>query len=119
MVRRGAPADPLRVQPGIDEDVEVAQLHEVRVLQTLQRAKLLLDVEDGAGVEATQRLQRHVRAVLAIDRLVDDPHAARPEAPHDLEAGRPAEIPLVSLHRIERTRLSPPPLSRNCAGGTR
>ena len=91
---------------------EVTELDQVRVLQPLERAKLLLDVEDGAGVEAAQGLQGDVRAVLAIEGLVDHPHAAGPEAPDDLEAGRPAEITLVGLHAI---RTYPPPAGRRSA----
>src|SRR5688572_8027188 len=54
-------------------------------------AELALETEDVGGLHPEQRLERHIGAAKPIVSVINDPHAARPEAGADLEAVRAAE----------------------------
>ncbi len=62
------------------------------MLEVGQPAELALEREDQLGVGAPQRLERHLRAALAVEHLVDDPHAPGAQAVQHLEALRTAEL---------------------------
>jgi hypothetical protein len=73
-------------EPGAAVLEQLAERDEVRVVEVLQRAELGLEPEQRVGGLDAQRLQRDRRLVLAVEGLVDHPHAPDPEAAHDREA---------------------------------
>ena len=48
--------------------------------------KLLLESIERGGTESEERLESHALPAIPVERLVDGPHAARPDAAHDLVA---------------------------------
>ena len=64
---------------------ELAQGHEVGVLHLLHRAKLALQARQVFGARVPQRLERHPRSPLSVERLVDDAHSAFSEEADQLE----------------------------------
>ena len=62
-----------------------------------ERAELALEAHQRRGVDVAQRLERHDLVALAIERLIDDAHAAGAEAALDDEAIGAGELRLGSL----------------------
>jgi hypothetical protein len=79
---------------------QLAQAHQVVVMQILQRAKLVLEADERVGRQPAQRLERHRRVALAVDDFVDHAHAAGADAAHDLEARRAGEGRLLIVGRV-------------------
>jgi hypothetical protein len=71
---------------------ELVQVHEVRVEDVREGPELLLESIEVARVEVHERLQGDALLPLAIEHLVDDAHAALPEAAQDLVAGGPLPV---------------------------
>ncbi len=116
-------ADELHREEGLlhVSDDELVEVHEVRVMNVGQGAKLLLEAVERGGAEIEQRLQGHELLALAIERFVDGPHAALADAPQYFVAAR---APPANGPPFRRTRLSPhlactPPLARRPAYGPR
>jgi hypothetical protein len=87
---------------------EIAEVHEVGVVQVVLRAELVLEPEQVLAADPAHRLQREPPAALAVLDLVDDAHPALAEAAHDLEAGRAAELVDVREHRHALLGVGPP-----------
>jgi hypothetical protein len=68
--------------------VELAERDQVRVLEILERAELVLEVRDRLRVDVAQRLERHLRAAIAVPRLVDVARRSAADAAHDPEPRR-------------------------------
>jgi len=64
---------------------QLAEAHQVGMAHVGERAELRLEAQEVARIDARQRLERDVGAVLAVERLVDDPHAAGAQPRGDLE----------------------------------
>ena len=62
------------------------------MVQILEGAELALEAEERVGRHRAQGLERHARAPLLIERLVDHAHAARAEGPQQLEPARADEV---------------------------
>ena len=67
-------------------DDELVEAHEVRVMNVGERPKLLLEPKEGRRGEAEQTLQGDDLTPLAIERFVDDAHAAFADPTYDVEA---------------------------------
>ena len=67
---------------------ELAEMHQVGVVDVGERAKLLLEEGERRGGEVAERLQGH-DAVVRVERLVDDPHPAAADRPQNLVARLP------------------------------
>ncbi len=80
-----------REEPLVALADQLAEAHQVRVMEPFDRPKLPLESREPVGREIAQRLERDPRVALAIDRLVDDPHPALAEGSNDLEARRRGE----------------------------
>src|SRR5207247_1063830 len=65
---------------------ELEQRDEVRVRNLGDVAELPLEAQEVRRAQMVQRLQRDARAVLAIDGVVDRPHAAGANEPRDVVA---------------------------------
>jgi hypothetical protein len=65
---------------------QLVQLDEPGMAHVRERAKLLLEAIDARGIDPAQRLERDVRAALAIEGLEDRAHAAFAQAAFDHEA---------------------------------
>ena len=79
----------MRVRPGHALPLTVVHGYAQHLLEG---AKLLLEPVEGRGVEILDGLEGDDQVALAVQRLVDDPHAAGPEPPPDFEAVGPGEF---------------------------
>ena len=77
-----------REQPFAAVGDQLVEGDEVGMDEIRQRSKLPLQPEQRARVHVRQRLESHGAPALAIDRLVDDTHAALTDLPHDRESVR-------------------------------
>ena len=68
-----------REEPQVLVLEQVAEFHEVRVAEPLQRTKLALQIEQTFRVRSEQCLQSHRRFEKAVVRLVDHAHSADAE----------------------------------------
>ncbi len=93
---------------------QLAQAGQVGVLDVRQRAKLVLEAQDGVGLDGAQRLQRHARVALAIEGLVDDAHAPRADPTDDEEAIGPGELVRLRLDLCDHDLPRP---ARDCRVG--
>jgi hypothetical protein len=97
---------------------ELAQLHQIGVGDVGQGAELALEAYERVRRGAQERVQRDPGALLAIQRLVDQAHAALSEAADDLEALGALEVSLTGLqgawyHARYFTSAKVPPRSSN------
>ena len=90
---------------------ELVERDEVRVRDVGERAELALEADDGAAVDVAQGLERDHLVALAIERLVDDAHAAGAEAALHGEAAA-AEVERAGRGRRGRGQEegAPPPI---------
>src|SRR6202034_4069505 len=65
---------------------ELAEGHEVRVVQALERAELALEARDRLRRRVAQDLDRDVLAALRVERLVHLAHSAFADLAQDLES---------------------------------
>ena len=75
-----------REEPAPPSLHKLAKAHQVRVIDVLQGAKFVLEVQERGAVELAHRLEGDVRLRLAVERLVDHAHPAFANAAKQLEA---------------------------------
>ncbi len=86
------PLDELhREKPGPLVLAELPQADEVRVLDAVERAELVLEAEERVGLHRPESLQCDALVPLAVDGLVDDAHSPRAQLAEDLEPRRTGE----------------------------
>ena len=71
---------------------QLAEAHEIHVLDVLERAELVLEAQERVGVELAQHLQGDAAPLLAVVGLVDDPRPPGAELAQDEEPLGAAEV---------------------------
>jgi hypothetical protein len=71
---------------------ELVQGDQVRVRDVCERAKLLLERDQGVRRDPLQRLEGDGPAELHVERLVHDAEAPDADAPHELVSRRPSKL---------------------------
>ncbi len=89
---------------------ELAELHEIRVMEVLHGPKLTLEGEQRVRAVRPERLERDDRPLLAVVGLVDDAHPPFAESAAELEPARTAE-------KCARRQRSRPSAGGHCGGG--
>ena len=87
-----------REEPLRPFDDELAEAHEVRVVNVGDRAELVLEVRQRVGAHEGQELEGDGRAVRLIEGFVDEPHASLAKEAHQPKSRRPAERDRPQLH---------------------
>ena len=93
IVQEVGPLDELHgEEPPVPVREELPEADEIGMDHLLEGAELLLESVEGGGVEVLDGLEGDDQVALAVEGLVDDPHAAGPEPPPDFEAVGPGEF---------------------------
>ncbi|HEX3763175.1 MAG TPA: sigma factor-like helix-turn-helix DNA-binding protein [Kofleriaceae bacterium] len=86
VVQQRSPLDQLHREPPLTALLDqLAERDEVGMMHILHGTELGLEPEQAIGADALQCLERHPRAALAVERLVDHAHAAATQRAEDLE----------------------------------
>ncbi|HEY3351794.1 MAG TPA: hypothetical protein VGQ83_00975 [Polyangia bacterium] len=98
MLDEAHPLDELHgEEPAAGVLAQLAEVHEVRVLEILQRAELVLEAEQVLAPQVAHRLERDPAPPLLVERLVHHAHPALAQAANDAEACGPCELGVDAL----------------------